>query len=232
QLDRVPAGEVVPEWFKSVVFAIHIKEWHLTTGTTILKEEKGKASAGNRLVADLEPGDDPVATGKTEGTGLMLGETIPSESMKVMEKSVYTTRRMKDAKARGATTKGARRPTGKNTPAEGLLVISNRGRETKESGTIIKRTENSILESLFHELAAHAGPSSQGKDSEHAPGTDWHVAPINAADETAKKIYEFFGKPKEVLKSIPPDTIWAELRKTVVPPKESIWQRARRVKAN
>lgn len=230
QLNKIPAGEVVPEWFKSVVFAISIKEWHLTTGTTILKEQKGKVTASERLVADLEPGDEPVATGKTEGKGLMLGETIPSESMKVMEKSVYTTRRMKDAKAGGDTTKGERRPPGKNTPAEGLLVISNRGRATKDSGKIVQRTEASILESLFHEIGVHAGPGSQGKDSEHS-ASDWHVAPISVADETAKKIWEFFGKPTEVLKPIPPDTVWAEAKKAVIPPKESIWTQARRVKA-
>lgn len=227
QLKRIPAGEVVPDWFKQAIFAIQIKEWHLTTGTTILKEEKGTGSVNKRLIADNEPGDAGVASGVGAQTGLVLGETIPSESMNVMSGTTPLARKMLDENAGGGSTKGARRPHGKNTPAEGLIVVANRGRETKDKGAEIQRTETSMLETLFHELAAHAGPMSQGKGSEHGKVVDWHTMPITDADKTAKAVWEFFGKPVEVLKAIPADTVWAVARKTVVPHKETEWHKAR-----
>jgi RHS repeat-associated protein len=226
---QVPKGENVPEWFLQAATAIRLKEWHLTTGLTVLKEEKkGTQSVGQRLVADVEPGDDPVATGLMKPEGLVLGETIPSESMKAMSDTTPVARKMLDTNAQGGTVKGARRGRGTNTPAEGLIVVSNRGRETKDAGNVVARSEEAMLETLFHELAAHASPLSQGqkKESEHFKNeVDWHTTPVTEADNRAKAVWDFFGQPKEAIKAIPPDTIWDRARKA--PSKPNIWERTK-----
>jgi hypothetical protein len=218
KLRQVPQNEMVPEWFRPALFAIQVNEWHLTTGMTILKKTKETSSAGDKLIADAEPGDEPGGVGLTEGKGLILGETIASESMKVMDKTTNFARKMSDASAGGGPRSALRRPAGNNKPAEGLIVISNRGRATKDSGDIVNRTEASMLETLFHELAAHAGPDSQGKNSEHSKLTDWHIAPITDSDDTAKAVWEFFGKPAEALTAIPADESKRTGNKTVASP--------------
>jgi RHS repeat-associated protein len=203
KLNQVPQGAVVPQWFKNAIFAVQIKEWHVTTGTTILKETKGKTTMGERLIADLEPGDKPIGAGVTEGKGLALGETIASESMKSMDQTTNFARKMPDSTA-GGEEKGLRRKAGQGTPSAGLIVISNRGQVAKDSPEVEKRSEANILETFFHELAAHAALDSQGKNSEHSKMSNWRVAPITESDILAKAVADFFGT-KETLQEIPPD---------------------------
>jgi RHS repeat-associated protein len=246
---QVPQGEVVPEWFMQAVLAIELEEWHLTTGMTILKQRRGnqKTSVSTRLIADTEPGDYPVPSGRGVHRGLVLGETIPSESMKIMAGTTPVARKMLDDLAGGSKENPDRRrprgqdQRGRERPAEGLIVVANRGRESKEAGTIEMRTEESMLETLFHELAAHASLSSQNIENEHGElpdgsAIDWRIAPITRADILAKEIWEFFGKPAEALKEIPPDTIWDLARKggtveggAVRSKRETVWDRARKV---
>jgi RHS repeat-associated protein len=246
---QVPQGEVVPEWFRQAVLAIELEEWHLTTGMTILKQQRGseKTSVSTRLIADTEPGDYPVPSGLGVHRGLILGETIPSESMKIMEGTTPVARKMLDDLA-GGSEEGPdrRRPRGGDKrgterPAQGLIVVANRGRESKGAGKIEFRTEESMLETLFHELAAHASLSSQNMENEHGQlpdGTEinWRIAPVTTADVLGKEIWEFFGRPKETLKEIPPDTIWDLARKggtakagATRPQRETVWDRARKV---
>lgn len=201
KLNQVPSNEVVPQWFKNAIFAVQVKEWHVTTGTTILKETTGKTTAGEKLIADHEPGDKPIGAGQTGGKGLMLGETIASESMKVMDQTTPLARKMEDSTA-GGEDKGLRRKAGPGTPSAGLIVISNRGQAAKDSPAdqVVKRSESNILETFFHELAAHAALDSQGKESEHAkPGET-----IKESDVLAVSVAAFFGTT-ETLSPIPAD---------------------------
>jgi hypothetical protein len=177
----------VPEWFRNALTAIKEKEWHLTTGTTILSD------ADTGILPDTEPGD-PVPVRRPGNATPDLGWTIPSES-KVPKTSMISPR-MQDENAVGDPKQGARRGMQGNTPAEGLIVVADRFRDQTGAGTIVSRNENAMVETLFHELGAHAGLITQGKPGwEHGPFPD--TAPITDADKLAGKVKKFFGSPDE-----------------------------------
>ncbi|MCP4265761.1 MAG: insecticidal toxin complex protein [Candidatus Brocadiaceae bacterium] len=188
--DKVPAGENVPQWFVNAINAIQRGEWHLTTGTSIVNPPPGYISMSERLIPDIDPTDHPVATGFSSKEEAIVGETIPSESMAVMNKSTPFARKMSNE-----VDGGNRRPYSKskpNIPAEGLIVVANRFRDTKKAGIPALRHEDAILETFFHELGAHAALESKNIDSQHNPTGDWLNAPVTKSDHLALDVHKFF----------------------------------------
>ncbi len=185
----LPAGmedKDTPEWFKNAVTAIKEKEWHLTTGTTILSD------ADTGILPDSEPGD-PVPVNWPGNATPDLGWTIPSESK--LPKSSMISPRMLDDNAVGGTKQGARRGKQGSTPAEGLIVVADRFRDQTGAGINVSRNEDAIVETLFHELGAHAGLITQGK-----PGWEHSLFPKTnptAADDLSGEVTKFFGSPDE-----------------------------------
>lgn len=186
----LPAGMKdadIPGWFRNALTAIKEKEWHLTTGTTIISD------ADTGILPDTEPGD-PVPVGRPGNATPDLGWTIPSESK--LPKTSMISSRMLDENAVGDPKQGARRGMHGNTPAEGLIVVADRFRGQPGAGMSVGRNENAIVETLFHELGAHAGIITEGKSGwEHGPFPN--TSPITDADKLARDVYMFFGSPDE-----------------------------------
>lgn len=190
--DGIPLPEGVhdkdiPDWFRNAVTAIREKEWHLTTGTTIISD------ADTGILPDSEPGD-PVPVRRPGNATPDLGWTIPSESK--LPKSSMISPRMLDDNAMGKPKQGARRGMQGGTPAEGLIVVADRFRDQTDAGINVIRDENAIVETLFHELGAHAGMITEGKPGyEHGPFPD--TSPITEADKLATAVNKVFGSPDE-----------------------------------
>ncbi len=208
-----------PQWFKSALLAIKKKHWHLTTALSIISEQSDLVD--KKLIPDNEDGDHPKGAAFSERG--ILGETIPSESL-VPRDSMYS-RRMDDYEG-VAVTPGERRLKKGHEPAEGLIVVGDRLRDTKDTGPVVKRSGSDILETLFHELSSHASLNSQHHiSSEHGP-VDWHTHPTNEADELAHQVYKFFNNhvPEEALVKAQ-GTVWSRTRWDLT--HGTAWNRAR-----
>ena len=236
---RLPQGvkwDQVPEWFKSALLAINSEHWHLTTGASIVSDKSEWIN--NKLLPDNEVGDSPSGASKVGRTDTIVGETIASESLTPRQSML--SRRMLDTNAGGATNPLARRPATDRKPAEGLIVIANRFRDTKDAGREVNRSDNQMVETFFHELAAHASLDSKGESSEHGLSVDWVNAPVTEADKLAQQVHKFFDNPSEApaAKSVNVrnhENVWDRVRKHVTPPplsrrlpKENVWDRVRR----
>jgi RHS repeat-associated protein len=195
----LPPGATMPPWFETTLVAIKEKEWHLTTGVSIVTDPSDKFR--NKLIGDHEPGDEPTLSAAKAGAGnIFLGETIPAESKGIT--SIFG-RQMLDARAGGGTSGagGLRRgPSPGGAPAEGLIVVANRFRDTLAPGIEVLRSEDALLGTFFHELGAHAGliTQLQSAESEHAsPDPAIGLLPMSTADVNAMAIRAFFGHADE-----------------------------------
>lgn len=158
---RLPKGVVqadIPEWFQSAATAIQSGQWHFTTGAASASADEQRPD--EKLRADFEPGDRPVGAQPKTG-GVTTGETIDPDP-----KTMTAGRHMRDLTA-GADATPSYRQEG-----QGLLVVATR---FLSAGNVDpreeKRSEDAILDTLFHELAAHAGLHSQGKPDTHGDPT-------------------------------------------------------------
>ena len=176
----------IPAWFKSAAAAIQSGQWHMTTGAAVVANSLERPE--KRLVGDHEPGDEPRGGPKVDG--VMTGETI--ESRPIGEYG----RKMLDSAAGGDENPGYRRPGKEGAHAEGIVIVADRFRSVSDPRVEIERSDDSILESLFHELAAHAGQHTLGKGSDHASG-DYRRAQINEVDDLARDVDRHFGSPDE-----------------------------------
>ncbi len=229
---QLPVGlnwEDVPEWFKSTLVAIKEKQWHLTTGASIVSD-KGKF-IHTKILADVENGDAPVGPSQVGADAIITGETVDAESLNSSLSQFG--RRMPDRNATGTAKGGGRRAAAGRTPAEGLVVISNRFRDTAAAGIDVLRDDRSMLETFFHEIGAHAGLSTQGKFDESSHGLgDFRTTPITDADHLAQGVWKFFGESsrqdgiaKDMARSLGPtgqaetkaemDKMLADLKKAV-----------------
>ncbi|WP_437710010.1 hypothetical protein WMF45_35570 [Sorangium sp. So ce448] len=208
----------VPEWFTSAARAIQSGDWHLTTAASNVS--KDSLYPNDKLQGDFEPGDAPVWGHKEDG--VMVGETIDSYP----SNEYWGKRKMRDERASGDTDPALRRPATDKKPAQGLIVVANRFRSPIDSSKEVSRSEDSILETFFHELSAHAGLRSQGISDEHGPLGNWLSIQTEPADHLAKAVHEFFSAPSETeaIKSVTPTT-WEQAARSVEP-KETVWQRA------
>jgi RHS repeat-associated protein len=230
----------IPEWFLSAARAIQSGDWHLTTAAANVS--KRSLPPNEKLQGDFELGDAPIGGPKSEG--IILGETIDAHPLW----SRIGLRKVADENAGGATNPLRRRPPSQQRPAQGLVVVANRFRSWIDPFPEVRRSDDAILETLFHELAAHAGQKSQGLPGEHSPGDQWLIAPITDADKLARDVHLFFNNPDEdpAIKSVTPN-MWerAEGRHTPAVPmpnpappyrttnsgnaqKENVWERAKR----
>lgn len=192
---KLPKGttwDQVPEWFKKTLLAINSEHWHLTTGTSIVSDKK--EIINNKLLPDTEAGDSPAGYSKVDKDAVVTGETIASESLQPRES--MASRRMIDSNANGPAVAGNRREAVNKKPAEGLVVIADRFRDTAAPGIEVLRDEDSMVETFFHELSAHAALISEGKagDADHGP-VDYRKGQMTKADELAFEVWKFFNKP-------------------------------------
>jgi RHS repeat-associated protein len=193
---KLPSGTTwaqVPEWFKNTLTAINSQQWHLTTGAAIVSDRHD--STGYKLIPESESGDTPAGLSKVGASSIVTGETVASESLQPRDSMM--SRRMLDSNANGPSVPGNRREQSGKKPAEGLVIVADRFRDTKDQGMDVLRDEDSLVETFFHELGAHAGLISQGQFSEadHGLGVDFRSAQITKADQLAFDVWNFFGKP-------------------------------------
>jgi RHS repeat-associated protein len=230
-LPRGVTAAAIPTWFKEAALAINSGQWHLTTGAANVSN--ASMFVNEKLQGDYEKGDEPA--GGTRHEGVMVGETLESMS----GGSRLGLRKMSDENAAGGL---RRRPATDTTPGEGLIVVANRFRDPGGQQPDVARSNDAILETFFHELAAHAGQISQGLPSDHGP-TDWQIAPITTPDVLAKAVHDFFGNADEtplMQKAVP--NFWDRIRyglppldpsqiQKLGPKKEKVWERANRLGA-
>lgn len=190
----MPPGTTMPPWFETTLVAIKEKEWHLTTGVSIVNEPS--SSANNKLFGDHEPGDDPKLNAAKASSGTVIGgETIPAESKKAT--SVFG-RQMLDSRAGGGPTGkgGLRRGPSGGTPGEGLIIVANRFRDTLAPGIEVLRNDDAMLSTFFHELGSHGGLITQLRmaESDHtSPDATIGLVPMSTADVNAEAVRLFFG---------------------------------------
>ena len=94
--------------------------------------------------------------------------------------------------------------TGRNPSGrEGLVVVANRFRDTTNKGLNGLTTENAMLHTFFHELAAHASPASQDKPGRHE-SPDWALGlePMSKADQLASDVSKFFDTRNEQAQAV------------------------------
>jgi RHS repeat-associated protein len=156
---RLPPGmDSMPKWFESALIAIRGGNWHVTTGAS--EATKANKQENEKLQGDFEPGDVPTTGFGHEG--YIVGETIPSNTNP-------RTRHVGDQNAGGGSNRGFRRPEAGDRPAQGLIIVANR--IVGNRGTETARSEAAILNTLFHELSAHAGLKDQGLPDYHSKGS-------------------------------------------------------------
>jgi RHS repeat-associated protein len=187
---------VIPAWFTSAVTAIKEKEWHLTTAVSIVSDKS--TDLDKKFIIDTEAGDAPGHPPSVTTGSIFTGETIGSDSKLGGFRSNITGsgigRKMFDDQA--GDKGGLRRGVHGSTPAEGLIAVATRYRDLPNGGLDVRRSEEAMLESLFHELAAHAGQITQQLPDSHGLG-DYRVTPITPADFLANAVFLFFGSPDE-----------------------------------
>ena len=182
---RLPDGVTIPHWFDLAAQAINSGAWHLTTGASNV--DRSALFMGEKILGDYEEHDIPAGGGRTGG--IVAGETVPT----LPAGSSIGLRKMEDQSASGGPGSLLRRPPTDTKPGEGLIVVANRFRDTRNPSAEVGRADDSILESLFHELAAHAELINEGKDSDHnTMGIDYYTSPITDADQLAKDVHDFF----------------------------------------
>jgi RHS repeat-associated protein len=181
----------IPEWFKSALVAIKESEWHVTTGVSIVSSTSKHVS--DKLLPDAEGTDLPIGMAFTTPGSIILGETVSAESK---EPQSMGSRHMSDSSAGGSrTAPNLRRPVHGTTPAEGLITIANRFRDTAAPGIDVMREDNNMVETFFHEVAAHGGVTTQGMWDQSTHGPD--PAHATLADDHAEAIHKFFMPPSE-----------------------------------
>ncbi len=179
----VPQGVDVPPWFANVLFAMTANGWYVTTAATLLSQDNQLG-----MKADLEPESRHVKGMPPREEGISMGYTFQGASRK-------QGRRKKGERQPGSSVEAAPR-----RPDEGLIVVSNRLQQDPDSPAIVLRAEERVLETLFHELAAHGELIRQGQDaaSDHT-SPDWRIGlePMSEADKIAKQVYDYFGGQRE-----------------------------------
>jgi len=201
----IPAGVTIPEWFDNARYAVNSGVWHLTTGTVNI-DDATPAPVGQKLAGDYEDGDLPIG-GKRE-TGIFVGDTIPT----MPQSTITLTERVTDENAGGGPKSLLRRPVTDKLPGESLIVLGTRFRDVAHGGPEIPRSDSAIVETFFHELAAHAYLFNEGKDASHSIGNGWKTSPVSVADVVAQAVYLYFGSMDETplinqatVNKIPPD---------------------------
>jgi hypothetical protein len=228
---RLPPGMTeFPEWFANAVDAINWGQWHLTTGTANI-DRTSSLVMSDKIVGDYEDSDQPA--GGMRSTGIVLGETVPTMS----SGSFMGLRKMSDENAGGGPRSPLRRPpvdtpSGDTAPGEGLIVVGTRFRDVAHIGPEVPRAPGAILETFFHELAAHAALIDEDKSSDHSDG-NYLVAPITDTDILAKAVHDFFANPSEQpLIDQATVNIWERAKQDSAPPSTSttgpnVWERAK-----
>jgi hypothetical protein len=184
----------IPDWFIAAMSAINRGRWHLTTGTVNV-DRTTPLFMEQKILGDYESGDIPA--GGKRSIGIVAGETVASQS----GGSFMGLRKVTDESAGGGPGSALRRPPialpgGGTDFAEGLVVIGNRFRDVAHNGPEVARASGSILETFFHELAAHADQIDNGHSGDHSDG-NYYVVPITDADNIAKDVHDFFANPDE-----------------------------------
>jgi RHS repeat-associated protein len=186
----------IPDWVTSMMTAIQNNNWHVTTASSV----RDQTSRGSFLLkGDYEPGDrpgqhltepgtlgDPPKTKWHEAFSIppdnlaVHGETIPQEDIVGASGLKPDPPYMRNDAAPGTTTRGDR----------GLIVVSNRAEDKTDPNSKGETTlsDDSILDTLFHELAAHAGRIDEGKEAAHDKAM--------AVDKYSLDIDVYFGLPK------------------------------------
>ncbi len=194
---RLPRGvsiEDLPKWFQSFLRVVATGKYQITTATSIVNHE---GDANDALRADTEDGDsikgpspnvkrDSVILGETASSEGILNEGEPGKKSPEVD---VRRKMLNDPPSDSSRKKG-----------QGLIVISIAiGVDTDflpESNVIfsMKRDPDAILETLFHEVYAHAELDLQGRDSSHGP--NWREIQITTADIRAKEVADWFETEK------------------------------------
>jgi hypothetical protein len=204
-----------PEWFSGLFYALepktvkvppewkgtgYLKNWHVTTG--VANVHKGDLPVRDRLRGDYEPGDAPSGAGGSKASSsIIAGLTFENKNYQpglydILENAAGGTTRGKAPHYRlPEILNESRRP-------EGLIVFADRYCRKDGSDVRIRVNEDAILETLFHELSAHAGQMTMAKSSDHG-FIDFHVPDgdreklITNTDKLSWDIWKFFGKADE-----------------------------------
>lgn len=172
----VPLGVDVPTWFANVLLAMTANGWYVTTAVTLLSEDTPLG-----MEADLEQESRHVKGMPPRKEGISMGYTFQGASRKRSR-----SKRQPDSSVEAAPRR----------PDEGLIVVSNRLQQDPDSPSLVLRAEERVLETFFHELAAHGELIRQGQDaaSDHT-SPDWRIGlePMSEADKIAKQVFDYFG---------------------------------------
>ena len=179
---RIPPGVTPPPtWWNDLTRAISEGDWEVTSGELQIsdRDQSTREITSSTLVPDFAIGDQP---GRRhwepirqrhewiEEIGTIpnaRGTTIPSERMGGAEATGYIGPRMRSEPVSGRGTDGIiplptpGRSRGSEPGYRGLIVVASR---ESEGGTTQTIDPNAFLETLFHELADHAGPIVRRRD--------------------------------------------------------------------
>jgi hypothetical protein len=215
-------GKVIVDVSQSLRDAVTSGGWEITTGTTTLTvsltkpPSRGPAtrqswsrSHDNPLydfldwkqvvTPDLEPGERLVRTLKIgPGTTTATPVAIHSEDPEIL---------YGDTELVDTTSRVAQMPAGQS---RGLVVLVTQINVVAPDGTAktFTPTDDQIVESLLHELSAHAGQDSEHRPSEHGRGDVNMIADEIAgwfpASSTTADIYDFIqhGADAELAKAL------------------------------
>ncbi len=185
----------VPDWVGSMLTAVQNGNWHVTTASAV-KDTHTRGSfvlkGDYETVGNIKdvPGyriKEPPMLGSPGKERWMEKFEIPPEKMAIRGETIPV------EGFQGHSGKVTTGPfvrgdlTGSPRGDRGLLIVANRKEDkTQKDSKEEALSEDTILETLFHELAAHAGPIDEGID-------DGHGTPN--VDRMALDISVFFGMP-------------------------------------
>jgi len=225
------APHEIPSWVVNLMTAIQNNNWQMTTASSV----RTATSNGSFLLkGDFEAGDVPGWRIKTkEELGGPVKEvwqeqfSIPPKDLAVGGETIP----VEDFVGRSGRKPGPpymRADAKSSRGGRNLIIVANRAEDqTEKNSKEVKLGDDYILETIFHELAVHAGRIESGEEEGHGKSV--------AVDLEAQQIKDYFGSPTFPIAAKQADltpTIWERARRVAIPHKETVWERARKVVAS